>query len=94
MKGAIVFLVVFLIVIVLTLAVPDLPPGRYIYDALNVPDTDYPVLGYPATTLIIAIFNGAIFGVIAWLIYSLTFGRKKPETKENKPEAPGDKPAT
>ena len=65
--------------LIITLAVPSLPPGRLINNALNVPDTDYPVLGIGATKLILAIFNGVVFGVIAWLVYSLTLGRKKTE---------------
>jgi len=88
-KGAVVFLVVFIAFIFITLAIPSLPPGGWIYDALNVPDTDYPVLGIGATKLRIAIFNGAVFGVIAWLAYSLTLGRKKPVVK-----ADDQKPST
>jgi hypothetical protein len=73
-QGAIVFLVVFFALLLATLAVPDIPPGRALYGLLGVPDTEYPVLGIPATTLVIAVFNGVFYGVIAWLVF--TFGKR------------------
>ena len=42
-----------------------------IYDAVVGAETDYEVLGIPATQLISAVFNGVIYGVIIWLIYTL-----------------------
>ena len=71
MRGALVFLAVFVLGLLATLAYPDLPPGRQIYNALNVPSTDYLVLGIPATTLIVAVFNGIIYGIVAWVIYTV-----------------------
>jgi hypothetical protein len=73
-QGAIVFLTVLVILLLATLAVPNIPPGEMLYGLLGVPETDYPVLGVSATVLVIAIFNGVIYGVIAWLIF--TFGKK------------------
>jgi len=72
MRGAIVFLVVFFAVLVATLAYPSMPPGPQLYNLLNVPTTDYPVLGIPATTLVIAVFNGVVYGIIAWLVFTIT----------------------
>lgn len=77
-QGAIVFLVTFLAMLFATLAVPEIPPGRALYGLLGVPDTDYPVLGIPATTLIIAVFNGVVYGVIAWLIFTFAMRLRKP----------------
>jgi hypothetical protein len=81
MKGAIVFLVVFAIVVVITMGNTAIPPGKAIYDAL-LPNTE-PASGYlvggtvDAITLIISVFNGVIYGFIAWLIFTLaTMGRK------------------
>lgn len=71
MRGAIIFVVAFLIFLVATFGYPDLPPGRMIYDAANLAETDYQVVGISATLLISAIFNGVIYGVIIWLIYTL-----------------------
>ncbi|MGC8896079.1 MAG: hypothetical protein ACP5LB_04835 [Candidatus Bathyarchaeia archaeon] len=73
-QGAIVFIIVFLILLLATLAVPNIPPGEMLYGFLGVPETDYPVLGVSATVLVTAIFNGVIYGVITWLIF--TFGKK------------------
>lgn len=73
-QGAIVFLAVFIIFLLATLAVPNIPLGQAFYSLLGVPETDYPVLGVPATVFVVAVFNGVFYGVIAWLIF--TFGKK------------------
>jgi hypothetical protein len=85
MKGALVFLAVFVIVVAVSLggSYSELPPARQIYDALDLPaDIDYPVLGIPATDLIIAVFNGVVWGVVVWLIYSIIARVTKREKKE------------
>lgn len=72
MRGAIIFIAAFLIFFVVTLGYQNLPPGQVIYDAVNLPGTiDYQVLGLQAQELIIAVFNGVIYGIIIWLIYAL-----------------------
>lgn len=79
-EGAIVFLAVFFAMLLATLAYPSMPPGRQIYNALGVPDTEYPVLGIPTTTLVIAVFNGVVYGIIAWLVFTFavrTFRARK-----------------
>ena len=77
-QGAIVFLIAFFAMLVATLAAPGIPPGRALYDLLGVPDTDYPVLGIPTTTLVIAVFNGVVYGVIAWLVFTFGMRLRKP----------------
>ncbi|MDH7563644.1 MAG: hypothetical protein QHH24_01995 [Candidatus Bathyarchaeota archaeon] len=79
MKGVLVFLAVFLATFAASIAYPAMPPGRQIYDALNVPETDYPVLGIPATVLIIAVFNAVIYGIIAWLVFTVAEKARKPK---------------
>ena len=82
MKGAIVFLVVFALVLVITLGDTSIPPGKLIYDAV-LPNTEaasgYLVGGnIDAVTLIISVFNGVIYGFIAWLVFTIaTMGRNK-----------------
>jgi hypothetical protein len=82
MKGAIVFLVVFAIAVVITLGNTSIPPGKLIYNTF-LPNTEaasgYLVGGtVDAVTAIISVFNGVVYGFIAWLIFSLaTMGRKK-----------------
>jgi len=73
-----VFLIAFFAMLVATLAAPGIPPGRALYDLLGVPDTDYPVLGIPTTTLVIAVFNGVVYGVIAWLVFTFGMRLRKP----------------
>lgn len=85
-KGAIVFLIVFAIVVVITLGNTVIPPGKAIYDAI-LPNTQaasgYLVGGtVDAVTLIISVFNGVIYAFIAWLVFTLvTMGRK--DKKQN-----------
>ncbi len=71
LRGAIIFIVAFLIFLIATIAYPSIPPGKMIYDAVVEAETDYEVLGIPATSLIAAIFNGIIYGIVIWLIYTL-----------------------
>lgn len=87
MRGAIIFVAAFLIFLIVTIGYSDFPPGRIIYDAVIGAETDYSVLGISATVLIIAIFNGIIYGIIIWLIYALAEksglipkGQQKPAT--------------
>jgi hypothetical protein len=83
MKGALVFLAVFAIAVVITLGNTSIPPGKLIYDAV-LPNTEaasgYLIGGSTinAVTAIISVFNGVIYGFIAWLIFTIvTMGRKK-----------------
>jgi len=73
-KGALVFITVFVVFLIATLGYPDLPPAKAVYGLLGVPETDYPVLGIGATLLTESIINGVIYGVIAWAIF--TFGTR------------------
>ena len=89
MKGAIVFLVVFAIVVVITLGNTALPPGLYLYN-MFLPNTEaasgYFIAGSSinAVTAIIAVINGVIYAFIAWLIFTLaTMGRKKDKVNQN-----------
>lgn len=89
MRGAIVFLAAFLIFLVATLGYADLPPAKTIYDAVIGAETDYEVLGMPATLLICAAINGVIYGVIIWLIFWLAtkfLSRGKKEAELAKPK--------
>ena len=70
-EGAIVFLIVFGVVLFITLSSPGLPPGLQIYEALGLPDSTYPVFGVPAPTLGSAIFNGILYGLIVWIGFTI-----------------------
>ncbi len=77
------FLIVFIVFLLATLVYAYLPPGIQLYGLLGVSETGYLVLGVPATTLVFAVFNGVIYGVIAWLIF--TFVEKARKTKKTSP---------
>jgi hypothetical protein len=87
MKGALVFLAVFAIVLIVTMGNTSIPPGRAIYEAV-LPGTEV-AAGYmvggavDAVTLIIAVFNGVIYGFIAWLIFTLVMMMRKKEKPQN-----------
>ena len=87
MKGAIVFLAVFAIAVVITLGNTSIPPGKAIYDTF-LPNTEA-ASGYliggtvNAVTAIIAVFNGVIYGFIAWLVFTLATMGKKKEKPQN-----------
>ena len=51
MKGAMVFSLVFIALVMITLGNVNLPPGILIHRMLNPPETNYPILGIPATSL-------------------------------------------
>jgi NADH:ubiquinone oxidoreductase subunit 5 (subunit L)/multisubunit Na+/H+ antiporter MnhA subunit len=88
MKGAIIFLVVFALVVIATLAYTSIPPGKAIYQAA-LPNTEqytstYSIAGTNAFALIIAVFNGVIYAFIVWLIFTLvTMGKKKDQNQQN-----------
>jgi hypothetical protein len=78
MKGAIVFISAFLTFLAATLASPQLPPGRQLYSSLGVQEVSEPVLGVPATTLVSAVLNGAVYGIIVWLTFTVIQKTRKP----------------
>jgi len=94
MKGALVFLGVFVILLLATLAYSELPPGGQIYDSFNFPTTDYQVFGtMPVRTLVNGVINGIIYGIIVWLIYTIAARVSKPKT-EPKPQSQPPSPST
>jgi hypothetical protein len=70
MRGAIVFVIAFVIFLAVTLAYADLPPGNAISDAMGI-DPTVEWSGVLVRTLASAILNGVIYGVIIWLIFTL-----------------------
>ena len=72
-EGAIVFIITFLIFLAATLSYSGLPPGSGIGNAMDI-DPTIKWNGFMVKTLVSGIFNGAIYGIIIWLVF--TFGRK------------------
>jgi len=84
LRGALVFLVVFVVLLLISLKYPTIPPGKQFYGLLGVQETSEPVLGIGATNLVSAVFNGVFYGVIVWLIYSLADWATKRNKKGQK----------
>lgn len=77
-EGAIVFILVFVVFLAITFAYVELPPGKMISDAMGV-SPDLVWSGFTLRTLLSAIFNGVIYGIIVWLIF--TFARRTMKPK-------------
>ena len=87
MKGALVFLAIFAILFLATLAYSELPPGGMIYDSFNFPTTTYKLLDtLPVRTVVNGVINGLIYGIIVWIIYTIAERASKRKTKP-KPQA-------
>jgi hypothetical protein len=72
-EGAIVFIIAFAIFLAATSAYTGLPPGNGISDSMGI-DPSIEWNGFVMKTLLSAIFNGVIYGIIIWLVF--TFGKK------------------
>jgi large-conductance mechanosensitive channel len=87
MKGALVFLAIFAILFLATLAYSELPPGGMIYDSFNFPTTTYKLFDtLPVRTIVNSVINGLIYGIIVWIIYAIAERASKRKTKP-KPQA-------
>lgn len=81
-EGAIVFLVAFAIFLAATFAYPELPIGNMISDAIGI-DPTIEWNGVLVRTLTSAIFNGVIYGIIVWLIFTFTRRTMKPKPQQS-----------
>lgn len=95
MKGALIFLVAFVVFVFISLGLQEdgsseLPPGRWIYGLLEVEETDRPVMGIGATDLVVAVFNGVVYGVIVWFVFDLIdkLGKSGNKGERREPERP------
>jgi len=70
MVGAVVFLIFFVLVTLISLVV-GLPPGMYVHEWFGIPESDY-------SSVVNGVVNGVVYGVVVWLVFSLAkMGRKK-----------------
>lgn len=77
-EGAIVFIIAFIIFLAITLTYPELPPGNAISDAMKI-DPTIEWNGFLVRTLLSAVFNGVVYGIIIWLIFTFAKRTKKPK---------------
>ena len=68
MSKVLVFAIVFLLLFVVTLAIPAIPPGDMIISLFGIPATEV-ALGISIVTILNGIINGLIWGLIAFIIY-------------------------
>lgn len=93
MRGALVFVAVFIVFLLATISYTGLPPGGQIYDAFNFPSTNYQVFGsISVRSLASAVFNGVIYGIIVWVIYTLAERTMKAKPQPRQPPRPQTQP--
>lgn len=78
-EGAIVFIIAFIVFLCISFVYIELPPGNMISDAMGI-GSDLTWSGFSVRTLLSAIFNGVIYGVIIWLIFTFARRTVKPKT--------------
>lgn len=85
MSKAVIFVLVFLLLFVVTLVLPIMPPGSIIIGLFSISETAV-ILGISIATLLNAIMNGLIWGLIAFAVYVLVNpGPKKREFEPMRP---------
>ena len=85
MSKAAVFMLVFLLLFVVTLAMPAIPPGDMIISLFGIPATEV-VSGITIKTILNGIINGLIWGLIVFIIYvAATPTSKRREFEQMKP---------
>lgn len=65
-----IFIMTFFMLLVATIAYPELPPGVAFSWAIGI-DPTVEWGGFPMIAMASAIFNGVVYGTIAWLILFL-----------------------
>ena len=81
MSKAVVFVIAFLLLFVITLVIPALPPGDIISSFVGLPETisTTSILGISGVVIVNGIINGFVWGIIVFVIYALT--RRPPKRK-------------
>jgi predicted flap endonuclease-1-like 5' DNA nuclease len=81
MSKAVVFVIAFLCLFVITLVIPALPPGDIISSFVGIPETisTTSILGISGAVIVNGIINGFVWGIIVFVIYALT--RPTPKKK-------------
>ncbi len=70
-EGAMIFLVVFFVALLVTYYMFDLFPGRELAGFLGISVADSAGTGVRTNTLLVGLFNGIVYGATALLVYSL-----------------------
>jgi predicted flap endonuclease-1-like 5' DNA nuclease len=85
MSKAVIFVLVFLLLFVVTLVLPIMPPGSMVIGLFGISEA-VSVLGISVATILNGIINGLIWGLIVFVIYVLVNpGPKKREFEPMRP---------
>ena len=68
--GVMMFFIVFFIVMLVTSALPDFPPGKQVAGFLGIDLVAIPTSGIPTATLLVGFLNGLVYGVAALLAFA------------------------
>ena len=71
MSGIVVFAIAFLCLCGVTLWVPSIPPGDFIFGFLRIPELTFSIFGISGVVLVNGIINGFFWGIIVLMIYAL-----------------------
>ncbi len=72
MHAVAVFVGAFSILVVVTLAIPGLPPGELVFEVLGFPQVTGSLLGISVSTLLNGFVNGFLWGLVAAALYGLS----------------------
>jgi predicted flap endonuclease-1-like 5' DNA nuclease len=72
MHAVAVFAGAFLVLVVVTLAIPSLPPGEMLFEVLTFPQMTGSFLGISVSTLLNGFVNGFLWGLVAAAVYALS----------------------
>jgi predicted flap endonuclease-1-like 5' DNA nuclease len=79
MSKATVFALAFLVFFALTLVITSLPPGDIITSSVEIPETIVraSIVGISGMTLVNAVINGLVWGIIVFAIYAVVYRNPK-----------------
>ena len=77
MLGLFVFVASFISLFIITLIIPNVPPGYLVVDFFRDSETTYSIAGISGDILISAIINGLFWSITFFLIYSYVRGPQK-----------------
>jgi predicted flap endonuclease-1-like 5' DNA nuclease len=86
MNAVAVFAGAFLILAVITLAIPGLPPGEMVLEVAGFPQATGSFLGISVSTLLNCLVNGFLWGLFAAAVYGLSRRGRKPLLPLPEPE--------
>ena len=69
--GVVIFFVAFFVIMLVTFALPTLPPGREVAGFLGISLADIPSSGIPTVMLLVGFFNGMVYGAMALFGFGL-----------------------